>query len=289
MYKLIFCLGSIVLVSNAKCNAQKTPQLVSPGLITNNNEYSTTLSPDGKTMYFVRQINDVDGSLILKTEKVNDKWSTPEKVSFTGVFSDTDPMLTPDGKTMYFMTNRNAHQDGSKDDYDIWATNLIEGQWGKPYRLPDFINTSFTEGFPCITSDGSMFFFRFNSNNSDQDIWYSEKIGGGFDTPHKLRGEINTEKWDGHPFVDANKEYMIFYSSKREGGYGSCDLYISFYTDGNWGKPKNLGDVINKDTCEMVPFVTRDGNTLYFSRIEKDGGRNIYQIDFSQIKEGIKE
>lgn len=63
----------------------------------------------------------------------------------------------------------------------------------------------------------------------------------------------------------------------------SHGLYISFYKNGAWGPSQNLGDVVNQETCEMVPFVTRDGKTLYFSRIE-DGKRNIYQVDFKVLK-----
>ncbi len=265
--------------------AQATPEQVAPGIISNNREYCTTLTPDGKTMYFVRQFEN--GDAIMRTDLKDGTWSTPKKVNFTGVYEDTDPLLSPDGQTLYFMTNRNRDQNGSKKDYDLWAVEWKNGDWDTPYRLPDFINTSFTEGFPSVASNGTLYFFRANKAvRSDHDIWVSEKIGGGFDTPRKLKGNINTEEWDGHPFVDAGHEYLIFYSYK-EGGFGSCDLYISFYQDGTWDNPKNLGNTINADTCEMVPFVTRDGNTLYFSRIE-NGHRNIYQVDFAQLKEKLR-
>ena len=267
--------------------AQERPTLVAPGLISDNRAYCTTVTPDGQTMYFVRQFEA--GDAILRTDKANGTWSKPEPVNFTGTFEDTDPLLSPDGQTMYFMTNRNPMQDGAKEDYDIWAVELEGEDWGEPYRLPDFINTSFTEGFPSVTAKGDLYFFRQNKAiRADHDIWFSEKIGGGFDTPHKLRGNINTEEWDGHPFVDADNEYLIFYSY-REGGFGKCDLYISFHENGLWGQPINLGELVNKETCEMVPFVTRDGKTLYYSEIDKDGNRNIYQIDFPAIKKACLE
>ncbi len=275
-----------IILGSIHGSAQKKPMLVDPGLISNNREYCTTLTPDGKTMYFVRQFKH--GDAIMTTELINGSWTTPVKVNFTGVFSDTDPLLTPDGKTMYFMTNRNANQDGWKADYDIWAVDWKDTNWGAPYRLPDFINTTFTEGFPTVTSNGTLYFFRANKAvRSDHDIWMSEKIGGGFDTPRKIKGKINTEKWDGHPFVDAEHTYMIFYSYV-EGGYGSCDLYISFYEKGKWKEPINLGDTINAETCEMVPFVSRDNKTLYFSRIE-NGNRNIYQVDFLELLKKLQK
>ncbi len=281
LFKCLLFLSSIhVLI------AQDLPQKVAPGLISNNKEYCTTLSPNGDTMYFARQLDY--GDAIMESVLMNGNWSKPKPVSFTGQFSDTDPLLSPDGKTMYFMTNRNATQDGWKEDYDIWGVEKNEGKWGEPYRLPDFINTSFTEGFPSVASNGTLYFFRANKAvRSDHDIWVSEKIGGGFDTPYKVRGGINTEEWDGHPFINANHEYMIYYSYK-EGGYGRCDLYISFYKNNRWGPSKNLGDTINTEACEMVPFVSRDGKTLYFSKIE-NGNRNIYQVEFLRLKEKLQK
>ena len=275
------CLTMLLVIITTALSAQQKPTLVSPVLISNDTEYCTTLSPDGKTMYFARQMTE-ERDAIMRTEWVNGKWSDPESVSFTGTFSDTDPLLSPDGNTMYFMTNRNKEQDGWKDDYDIWAVERVEDKWDVPYRLPDFINTSFTEGFPSVTANGTLYFFRANKAvRSDHDIWVSEKIGGGFDTPRKVRGNINTDDWDGHPFVDADHKYMIFYSYGHQ-GYGRCDLFISYYQNGEWGDPVNLGKILNTEACEMVPFVTRDGKTLYFSRIE-NGNRNIYQIDFQFV------
>ena len=282
-----FITALLLAMSSSFTQAQERPTLVSPGLISNDREYCTTLTPDGKTMYFARQITD-DRDAIMMTTNEGGTWSTPEEVSFTGKFSDTDPLLTPDGKTMYFMTDRNRDQDGWKDDYDIWAVDWKDNEWGDPYRLPDFINSSFTEGFPSVTSNGTLYFFRTNkATRSDQDIWMSEKIGGGFDTPHKVRGNINTEDWDGHPFVSADHTFMIFYSYGHQ-GYGGCDLFISYYKDGKWGEPHNIGATVNTDACEMVPFVTRDGKTLYFSRIE-NGNRNIYQVDFQHVIDQMKK
>ncbi len=262
--------------------AQKTPQLVAPGTVsTPAPEYCTTLSPDGTTLYFVREMTNGNDA-IMQSQWTDQGWGVPTVTSFSGTFSDTDPMLSPDGNTFYFMTNRNRMQDGWQD-YDIWISKKQEDQWQAPTRLPDFINTSFTEGFPSVTSEGHLYFFRSNGpGHSEQDIWYARKVGGGFDTPAKLPNGINTEKWDGHPFVSPDETFLIFYSSGREDGYGRCDLYISYRTDGVWSEPKNLGDLINTEVCEMVPYVSPDKSTLYFSRIE-DGTRNIYQISFQEV------
>lgn len=261
-------------------------EIVAPGIISTGDDYCTTLSPDGKTLYFARKFEN-DRDQIMKSMLVNSQWSEPTKVEFSGIFSDPDPLLTPDGNKMYFMSNRNAMQDGWKEDYDIWVVDLEENGWGRPYQLPDFINSSFNEGFPSTTSDETLYFFRANKPGfSEPDIWYSKKVGGGFDTPVKLCSNINTDAWEGHAFVSPEEEYLIFYSTK-DGGYGRGDLYISFRENGGWGQAKNLGPRVNNDGFESLPFVSRDEKTLYFTR-GKDGQLNIYQVSFDTLLKELK-
>lgn len=65
-----------------------------------------------------------------------------------------------------------------------------------------------------------------------------------------------------HPTVSKDGKKMIFASS-REDSYGGSDLYITFFKNGQWTYPKNLGNSINTDRSELFPFL--NGNVLYFS------------------------
>ncbi len=71
--------------------AQKAPTRVAPGVISKGREYCTTLTPNGKTMYFVRQLEK--GDAIMRSTFHDGNWSPPTAVEFTGTFSDTDPLL----------------------------------------------------------------------------------------------------------------------------------------------------------------------------------------------------
>jgi outer membrane protein OmpA-like peptidoglycan-associated protein len=47
---------------------------------------------------------------------------------------------------------------------------------------------------------------------------------------------------------------------------GNTDIYVSVKdSNGNWGKPINLGKTINTEFAERKPFLHPDGMTLYFS------------------------
>ena len=55
------------------------------------------------------------------------------------------------------------------------------------------------------------------------------------------------------------------------------DLYVSFFEDGRWTRPLELGDEINTKYSETTPFLSADGKTLYFSS-DRPGGQGSQDI-----------
>lgn len=60
---------------------------------------------------------------------------------------------------------------------------------------------------------------------------------------------------------DANR---LFFASDMPGGYGGIDIYASVRINNVWGKPINLGPIINTPGDELYPYVSSNGD-LYFS------------------------
>ncbi len=56
---------------------------------------------------------------------------------------------------------------------------------------------------------------------------------------------------------------ILYFASNRPGGYGGFDMYVSYFKDGGWTYPENLGPKVNTQGNEITPFF--DGNTLYFA------------------------
>lgn len=70
-----------------------------------------------------------------------------------------------------------------------------------------------------------------------------------------------------------------YYITERRDGLGGKDIWMAEPTGENkWGKPINLGAEINTPFEEATVYVTRDGNTLYFSSNGHQGmgGQDIY-------------
>jgi len=56
------------------------------------------------------------------------------------------------------------------------------------------------------------------------------------------------------------------FSSNREGGYGSIDIYTSQFDGKKWGTPVNIGPAINTPARELEASLSDDGQILYFTR-----------------------
>ena len=71
---------------------------------------------------------------------------------------------------------------------------------------------------------------------------------------------------------------MYFTGCYWPAGYGSCDLYVSHSTGGEWFKPDNLGSSINTNKWDSQPIISSDNKKLYFAskRAGGKGGSDIW-------------
>jgi len=56
---------------------------------------------------------------------------------------------------------------------------------------------------------------------------------------------------------------ILYFASNRPGGFGGFDIYVSYFKDGQWTYPENLGPRINSSGNEVTPYF--DGTTLYYA------------------------
>ena len=107
--------------------------------------------------------------------------------------------------------------------------------------------------------------------------------------PKKMGVMVNTGKFTAHPFIAPDESYLIW-DSKREGGFGDSDLYISFrQEDDSWGPAINMGNKVNSDKWDAYASVTPDGKYILFNRGVDDNNDNvdIYWVD-AQIIETLR-
>ena len=63
----------------------------------------------------------------------------------------------------------------------------------------------------------------------------------------------------------------LYFFSRRPGGFGMSDLYVSHRVDGGFADAENLGPVLNTEAHEWDPFVSPEQDFMIFCST-KDGG-----------------
>ena len=91
-------------------------------------------------------------------------------------------------------------------------------------------------------------------------------------TPDKYRSSIDVKKNANKYLYYSKKSELILYSSYGSSGRSGLDIYMVFkMPDGEWAKPVLLDSKINTNDDEAYPFITPDGNNLYFCSKAHDG------------------
>ncbi len=157
---------------------------------------------------------------------------------------------------------------------DIYqSTRNADGEWSPAVPLDD-INTSYNEGSPCMSRDGSTLFFArcfAPDGYGDCDLYVSYRIQNDDGTTRwgkaqNLGPQINSPAWDSHPALSQNED-TLYFASSRVTGFGGTDIYycVKDSLTGKWGKAMNIGPIINTRGSEVSPFPHPKYNVLYFS------------------------
>ncbi len=250
-----------------------------------------TLSSNGEEAYITVQSPLSEISVIVEVTKIDNNWSEPKIVSFSGKYSDLESFLSPDNLKLYFVSNRPLNsKDNKAKDYDIWYVerNIINSEWGTPINIGAPINTSNNEFYPSVSKNNNLYFTSDGKNTlGKDDIFYSVWSDNTYSDPVNLGNSINTEGYEFNSFISPDENYIIFSGYNRKDGQGSGDIYISYKNETNiWEKAINLGKEINSKQMDYCPFVDSKSGILYFT-----SKRSVFSEsnNFQSINELLKE
>ena len=210
------------------------------------------------------------------------------------------PSITADGKTLVFTSRRdnttsppermgkNIDEKGDFKFYeDIYFTVIdsVSGEWSDCEKLPGAVNTNFHDAVLSIVPDGSMIYVYKNDGDNAGDIFFSKKGETKWREAERLPKSINTSFFEGSVSQTADGK-MLYFISERMDGMGRGDIYVSEKNGSAWGKPKNMGAVINTSHDEKFVFIHPNGKTLFFA---SDGhlGMGSYDIFKTELVNGV--
>jgi hypothetical protein len=283
------------------------PEIFQPGVIsTGDDESHLAFTPDGRTLYLIRNTPDFRHWTIVVSHHDSGRWSVPEVAPFSGRYNDADPAFSADGRTLFFISTRPIDGKGAeRADTEIWRMQRKGEGWGEPEHLAR-LSSDRDEWFPTVAANGTLYFGSERpGGHGGCDIWRSRLVDGEYAEPENLGEPLNTAANEVEPFIAPDESYLIVAAGHPE-GLGFYDLYVSYPCAGAWTKLEHLRGDINSTGWDFAPKVTPDGRYLFFasnrSAFEKpldhrwgtrelaaalhrpgNGLRDIYQVEVSAL------
>ena len=229
------------------------------------------------------------------------------------------PMLSPDNNYLYLTRKRTSPIDlrqpqkngNDFNEYFIQSRRITVDSFsygrimGKPFNQFDEALGGFRligQGGACLTPDNKEMYLTLTvqelvqgTSVQNTSLYFTKLVDGEWQKIKSLGRNINDEKnektWEGQPTISADGKMMIFATARTTstsfelGGevYNSMDLYVVHkMTNGLWGVPKSLGEVINTPGNEKTPFLHTDSKTLYFAS-NGHPGMGGYDIFYTQL------
>lgn len=187
---------------------------------------SVAISQDENTLYIYRTNTSLIGGDILKSTKIDGKWTEPtlfESTLNTKTGTESSISIHPNGHQIFFSSNRLGGY-GGKDIYFI--IKLPNGAWSLPTNAGGMINTELDEDGPFMASDSTTLYFssKGHKNMGGYDLFSTRLQDNGlWSEPENLGMPINSVKDDIFISTLNNEDY--FFSSNRAGGLGFSDIY----------------------------------------------------------------
>jgi len=181
------------------------------------------------------------------------------------------PIVSPKGDKLYFVrTFHETNTGGKLAGQDIWMSSRVDGgAWSLATNTFPTLNNQRNNGVIGLSADESTIFLLNAYNPNTVKIHGIAKalwIGNEWSNPYEIK----------IPGLQSDNTFVGFYVSKSDdailismnapGTYGAEDLYICVRdNNGKWKAPENLGATINTKGYEISPFLSDDGNTLFFA------------------------
>ena len=280
-YSSLYLLLSVLIMSSGSHAQDDFPLLegpylgqIPPGLIpetfapsivsTKGWEYSGAFTPDMKEFYFIRENAENKKQEFVVIKNKSNRWHETVISPRVG-----QPFISVDGKIMY-LGKRYKERNGTD-----WSERKSLGTPFEDIRIMRL----------TASAKGTYVFDEVGSDDGDTVLRYSRLVDGKREEPTPFSKEINTGKYNAHPFIAPDESYLIW-DGQRDSVVRNADLYISFrQQDGSWGEAVKMGDKINTEASEFAAAVTPDGKYLFFNRNMGPDNTDTFWVDAQFIED----
>jgi hypothetical protein len=182
--------------------------------------------------------------------------------------AEDSPFITPDGLDFYFWFTPDAGvpaqgQVGDRSTGIYWSRK-IDGEWSEPVRVYlNYFDEPALDGAHTILGDMMWFASARAGGFREMDMWNATLIEGRWQDWTIVDERLNLEIGIGelHVSADGNR---IYFDSRREGGMGEKDIWMTERMDGAWQDPVHI-IAVSTEYTEGWPFVNQDETELWFT------------------------
>ncbi|UCG57110.1 MAG: protein kinase [Phycisphaerales bacterium] len=270
-----------------------TAERLDPPVNSPANEWNPRLSADGLSLYFQRDYGDELELWMAARATKHDPWDSAIRLEGATVpvlcapFGVVPGVTTMDGLELYGWDPRPGGY-GRSDIY-VMTRETLNSPWTQLVNLGAMVNSLYYEVWPSISPDGLVLYFSDSSSELPRpggcggaDLWVTRRATrtDPWQKPLNLGSQVNSPADDSRLHVSADG-LLLFFDSKRSGGFGEYDIYVSRRKalSDPWREAVNLGPAINTPASEYNPGIAPDGGTLFFVR-----NHDIWQAPITTIE-----
>lgn len=253
-------------------------------------EHWPVISPDGKTLYFLREGHPENesesGDIWFSNLQSDGIWTLARHMGkpLNTLDGGSVCSVSPDGNTLLLLGFYNKTGRINFDGFSL--SHRTKDGWSFPLGVPikNFYNlNNHWSGY--LSNDGKKLFMGIQRTDSygECDIYVSFLQSNNVWTePINLGNVINTKEMEEDAFLAAD-DVTLYFESKGHGGYGGFDVFMAKRLDDtweNWSTPVNLGATINTKEDDQEYYITAKGDYAYFA----SGDNSFGELDIFRIK-----
>ncbi len=187
--------------------------------------------------------------------------------------AEDSPFITPDGNTFFFFFTPDVRVPPNGQLFDgvtgIWWCHRTGDSWTEPERI--ILNEDISlDGAAFVQGDTLWFASARVGNYGEIDVYTAVYKNGKWQNWRNAGAQLNKEYDIGEFHLSADGRSLYFHGYGHD-GYGDLDLWKTERIANGWSQPVNLGAGVNDSFWQGWPYLSQDGEQLWFCGQSRKG------------------
>ena len=283
--------------------AQEELEKLAGDLNSSANEAAPVLSPDSRTLYFVRQYHPQNvggisdpGDIWYSKRKEDGQWGEAKHAGKTINNRFYNAIIGFSDDQLAYVHGHYLKQGKKPTTQGVSMTQGEHSQWSFPkaVEIPYFYTKSGHRSGSLHASNSIMIVTlqSYDTRGAEDLYVLFRQSDGSWSEPKNLGNDVNTPYQEMTPFLAPDGKTLFFASNGYE-GFGSRDIFMSVRLDDSWrswSNPKNLGATVNTPGTELYYSIPQNSEYAYLTSTQNsDGMADLVRIRISPEDEETLE